>query len=89
MLKLKARGRGKHVSAMRGVAETLQEVMFAGAWPARLWDRVPSATRVREVRHALALGRAGRAPLKLAFASDLHIGPLTPPRLPEKQMMLG
>jgi predicted MPP superfamily phosphohydrolase len=46
-----------------------------------VWDRVPAATRVREVRHEVHAGRAGRAPLKVAFASDLHIGPLTPPRL--------
>jgi predicted MPP superfamily phosphohydrolase len=80
MLKLKASGRGRHFSAARGVVEALQELAYARAWPARLWDRVPAATRVRQVRHGLDLGR-GRAALKLAFVSDLHIGPLTPPRL--------
>jgi len=81
MLKLRATGRGKHFSVWRGLAETAQRVAYAGAWPARVWNRVPAATRVRRVEHELRAGRAGRAPLRLAFASDLHIGPLTPPRL--------
>ncbi|MDB4979708.1 MAG: Phosphoesterase [Myxococcales bacterium] len=61
--------------------ETVQEAVYARGWPGRVWDRVPAATRVREVRHELDAGRVGRAPLKLAFASDVHLGPLTPPRL--------
>jgi len=81
VLKLKASGRGRNFSAARGVVEALQELVYARDWPARIWDRVDAATRVREVRHALDLRRAGRAPLKLAFVSDLHVGPLTPPRL--------
>jgi predicted MPP superfamily phosphohydrolase len=80
-LKLRSTGRGRNFSAMRGVMETVQEIVYAGGWPARVLDFVPATTRVREVRHELGVGRAGRAPLKLAFASDLHIGPLTSPRL--------
>lgn len=83
MLKLKATGRGKYFSAMRGVMETVQEIAYAGGWPGKVWDRVPAVTRVREVRHELAIGRAGREALKLAFVSDLHIGPLTSSRLLE------
>jgi predicted MPP superfamily phosphohydrolase len=83
MLKLRATGRGRYFSAMRGVMEAVQGVVYARAWPGRVLDRMPSATRVRQVEHALDLGRAGRGPLKLAFASDLHIGPLTSPRLLE------
>jgi predicted MPP superfamily phosphohydrolase len=83
MLKLRATGRGRNFSAARGVMETVQELVYAGGWPGRVMDRVPAMTRVREVRHDLALGRAGRAPLKLAFVSDLHIGPLTSTRLLE------
>ncbi|HVZ71467.1 MAG TPA: metallophosphoesterase [Polyangia bacterium] len=42
---------------------------------------MPAATRVREVEHTIDVGRSGRSPLRVAFASDLHVGPLTPPRL--------
>jgi predicted MPP superfamily phosphohydrolase len=80
-LKLRATGRGRHFSAARGVMELVQEVVYAGGWPERVYDRLTAGAPVRQVRHALALGRAGRAPLKLAFVSDLHIGPLTSPRL--------
>jgi predicted MPP superfamily phosphohydrolase len=58
----------------------LQGILWARHWPARLLDRI-GRHRVGEARHALDLARAGRPPLKLAFASDLHIGPLTPPGL--------
>jgi predicted MPP superfamily phosphohydrolase len=63
------------------LVESFQSIVYAGGWPGRVWNFVPAATRVREVRHELRVGREGRAPLRLAFASDLHVGPLTPPRL--------
>ena len=82
-LKLKSTGRGKHFSVARGVMETVQELVYAGGWPGFVYDRVTSGAPVRQVRHDLGLGRAGRAPLKLGFVSDLHIGPLTSTRLLE------
>jgi hypothetical protein len=63
------------------VIESLQGIVYAGGWPARVLQRIPAATRVRAVRRQLSFGRDGRPPLRLAFASDLHIGPLTAPRL--------
>jgi predicted MPP superfamily phosphohydrolase len=81
VIKLKSGGRGGEFSVLRGLTETMFGVMYAKDWPARVWNRVPAATRVRRVERGLDLGRAGKAPLRLAFASDLHIGPLTPPRL--------
>jgi uncharacterized protein len=80
-MKLRSSGRGTQFSVVRGVLESLQSLVYAGAWPARLLEWVPAAHRVDALRHQLALGRRGRPPLKLAFASDLHIGPLTPVRL--------
>jgi predicted MPP superfamily phosphohydrolase len=80
MLKLRAIGRGRRYTLWRAVREGMQSIAFAGDWPARVLDHL-AAHRVCEERHALALGRVGRPALKLAFASDLHIGPLTPPRL--------
>jgi predicted MPP superfamily phosphohydrolase len=81
MLKLSSGGRGGRYSIARGIVEFAQSIVYAGHWPARLLDLAPPFHRVRTVRHALPVGRAGRPPLKVAFASDLHIGPLTPPRL--------
>ena len=82
MLKLKSAGRGSQYTLFRALRESLQDVMFAGGWPGRVLDRFPAAIRVNLIEHALAVsGGGGGAPLRLAFASDLHIGPLTPPRL--------
>jgi predicted MPP superfamily phosphohydrolase len=81
MLKLRATGRGGAYTIWRGLTESTLRLVYARDWPARVWDRVPAATRVRRVEHELLAGRGGRTPLRLAFASDLHIGPLTPPRL--------
>jgi predicted MPP superfamily phosphohydrolase len=57
--------------------------LYSGSWPAKLWARVPGSTRVTLLRHEVeAPGRdPGRPPLKIAFASDLHLGPTTPPAL--------
>lgn len=82
-IKWKSPGRGEQFSVARGLSETLQGVLFARHWPARLLDRVPAATRVRLIEHELNLSDDAQAepPLRLAFISDLHIGPLTPRRL--------
>jgi predicted MPP superfamily phosphohydrolase len=80
MLKLRSTGRGTNFSVLRGAVEWVQERVYAGGWPARVLDRFPAATRVDLIEHDVDVG-AGGTPLRLAFASDLHIGPLTPPRL--------
>ena len=51
-------------------------------WPARIAAWLPSAGRVEVEQHDVFLP-AWRAPraLRLAFASDFHAGPITPPRL--------
>ena len=58
--------------------------LYAGSWPAKLWSLVPGSTRVHLLRHDVPVpGRRerGRPPLRIAFASDLHLGPTTPPAL--------
>lgn len=82
MLKLKATGRGRHYTRFRALYESAEKLAYVGGWPARILDRVPAVHRVQTVRHELAL-RRGRQELKLAFVSDLHIGPLTSTRLLE------
>jgi predicted MPP superfamily phosphohydrolase len=84
LLKLRSNGRGRAFTPLRGLVESVQRVAYAYDWPARLLSRIPAASRVRVLRHELPLlgrRRAGRRPLRIAFASDLHIGPLTPPPL--------
>ena len=60
--------------------ERALSVLYTGGWAARLWALVPGATRVALIEHTLAMpGREmGRPPLRIAFASDLHLGPTTP-----------
>jgi uncharacterized protein len=64
----------------RRASEYLQYRLFQDAWPAKLGRLIwPPAFRVWQERLQLTkpLGTAPR--LRLAFASDFHAGPLTPP----------
>jgi len=67
-------------------------VAYGDGWAARAWGRFPGATHVRLAAHelrALPAGSTGaRRPLRLAFASDLHIGPTTPPTLLDRAFAL-
>ena len=85
MLKLRSSGRGRDFSVMRGLAETLQRALFFGGWPGRLHDlRGLDVTVERFDVDARRGASAGRPALRLAFVSDIHIGPLTSPRLIER-----
>jgi predicted MPP superfamily phosphohydrolase len=84
MLKLQSTGRGRRYTRLRGLVESAQSLAYAGGWPARLLGQVPAASRVRVLRHTFPLLPANgsrRRPLRLAFISDLHLGPLTPMKL--------
>ena len=85
MLKLRATGRGRRYSPLRGLLESAQSLAYAGSWPARLLSQVPARPRVQVLRHRLPLlpPVGGRPPLRLGFVSDLHLGPITPTRLVE------
>ncbi len=61
--------------------EALLGRAWGGGWPGRLWGALPGRCRVQPVRLDLAILPPGLPPLRLAFASDLHIGPTTPPAL--------
>ena len=54
--------------------------LYAGGWPATLWGLVPGANTVNLIERRIVIpGRArDRPPLRIAFASDLHLGPTTP-----------
>jgi len=83
MLSLRAQGRGRNYSPLRGLTESALRLLYMGGWPGALWGRLPGATDVVVLRDTLAIPGLER-PLRLAFASDLHIGPTTPPALLER-----
>jgi predicted MPP superfamily phosphohydrolase len=78
MVKLRASGRGRGYSAWRGLLESVLELLYRGDWPAHLWSTIPASRQVlvsrRSVTRSTSAGRACR----VAFASDLHVGPTTP-----------
>jgi predicted MPP superfamily phosphohydrolase len=77
-LKLRSRGRGGRYSPIRGLVESAQAVCYRGDWPARIWSRVPGADHVREIRKTITIPAGEGGPCRLAFLSDLHVGPTTP-----------
>jgi uncharacterized protein len=76
-------GRGGNFSRKRVVGEALARLVYRQGWAARVWERLPGRTEVDVIRHDLALlpPRPAARSLRIAFASDFHIGPLTAPRL--------
>ncbi len=76
-------GRARHLTARRRVAEICYDVAYFGAWPARLARVLGFQGAFGVAPHAfLIAGRRGAAaPLRVAFASDLHAGPATHPGL--------
>jgi predicted MPP superfamily phosphohydrolase len=74
MMRLAAEGRGTGYTWKRGVLESILRIAYARPWPAAAWGAWPAAPRVRVVRHRVTR----HAPrLRLAFVSDLHLGPTT------------
>lgn len=78
-MRLSSRGRGHGYSVARGLVEETLRRVYVHDWPARLWSHVPGACRVDTV-HATVKAPLDR-PVRIAFASDLHLGPTTPPAL--------
>jgi predicted MPP superfamily phosphohydrolase len=83
MLSLRAQGRGRNYSPWRGLVESTLRVLYVGGWPGALWGRLPGTCEVRLVRDVVAIPGL-RRPLRLGFASDLHLGPTTPDALLER-----
>ncbi len=75
---LHSRGRGTSYSRLRGVVEQTLRLAYVADWPARAWARVPGSCAV--TRRDVTIDVAGSgSDLRIAFASDLHLGPTTPP----------
>lgn len=75
---LESRGRGKRFTARRGAVESILRAAYAFDWPARAWALVPGACEVRVERRTLRVLPPRMPSLRIAFASDLHLGPTTP-----------
>jgi predicted MPP superfamily phosphohydrolase len=87
---MKETARGRHRKGKRqALVESVMSVLYRGDWPARLWGLVPRATYVELVRHTFAILPADSSPLRIAFISDLHIGPTTPDGLLDRAFELA
>jgi predicted MPP superfamily phosphohydrolase len=74
--------RGKHYTLRRQYADKAEGIIFRGGWAASLAYRLGFQGRLSVDRHSFDIPEARlTAPLRLAFASDLHAGPLTDPRI--------
>ncbi|MES1171915.1 MAG: metallophosphoesterase [Bacteroidota bacterium] len=91
MFYVKAVGRGAKYSLQRSIVEKVARFVYAGGWPGRAWGRLPGRATVDLIEHELAIlpRRPGVArTLRVAFASDLHLGPLTSPVLLDRAFAL-
>lgn len=86
-MKWASEGRGGGYSRARGAVESVLDVAYLGGWPARVWGLTARARDVREV-HAELTAPPGIAPLRVSFASDLHLGPTTSPHTLDRAFAL-
>ena len=84
MVRLVSGGRGGGYARWRGLMESVLRVAYRGDWPARLWGALPAVASLSTVRLKLPLPPGGGGPCRIAFVSDLHVGPTTPMALLEK-----
>jgi predicted MPP superfamily phosphohydrolase len=80
--------RGRHYGLPRAVMEHLLGIVYAGDWPARVWGSVSGSEDVRIVRHARDLPQGAGPSCRVAFVSDIHVGPTTPTALLERAFAL-
>jgi len=76
-------GRARHLTRPRRITEVLYDLAYRGAWPARLAHVFGLQGRLGVAVHTLPVSGTRRTapPIRIAFASDLHAGPATYPRL--------
>jgi predicted MPP superfamily phosphohydrolase len=80
----RGRGWGGGYGAWRGTVERALTTLYRGCWPAHLWDLPSRAVGLREVNHTRSLPPGPGSRCRLAFVSDLHIGPTTPVALVQR-----
>ena len=77
-------GRGRHYGWLRRWADTIQGPLYGSRWASGVAYSLGLQGRLHVDHRAFTFGEAlGRAPLRVAFVSDLHAGPLTDSRLLE------
>ncbi len=76
-------GRARHLTLRRRVTEVWYDVIYRGAWPARLARLLGFQGPLGISVYRLPVSRTHRAApaIRIAFASDLHAGPATYPGL--------
>lgn len=79
------RRRGRFYTGSRALIESTLDLLCGDGWPARLAHSLGAQRAVRVVHHDVSVASwpAGCPPLIVAFASDLHAGPTTHPKLVE------
>jgi predicted MPP superfamily phosphohydrolase len=80
-MRFSSAGRGRAYHPLRGLIESSLGAIYHGNWPARLWELWPRSCEVDCIRLRVPILDPGAAPLRVGFASDLHIGPTTPDKL--------
>ena len=73
------RGRGANYTRARHVVEWTLATAYRGDWPARMVHALGMQRPVRVRAHRVSPPRWSGAPMRIAFASDLHAGPTTHP----------
>lgn len=75
-------GRGRHYCRFRRWADAAQRPLYGSGWAAKVAYSLGLQGRLHVDHRTIDLGNgSGRSPLRVAFVSDLHAGPLTDPRL--------
>lgn len=72
-------GRGRHYHRWRQVGESIEHWVYRGGWAARIAKSLRLQGRLHIDRRDFRIHGKAFATLKVAFASDLHAGPLTHP----------
>lgn len=76
--------RRARIPTRRRLLESVLNVAYAGDWPARVWHRMAGTADISVARHRIARPHSTARPGRMAFISDLHIGPTTPVPLLER-----
>ena len=76
-------GRGRYYNWWRRAGETAEALFYANGWAARAAHALGLQGRLHIDRRdvTVPLSAPSAEPLRVAFASDFHAGPLTDPRL--------
>lgn len=74
-------GRGRYYNRWRRLGEAIEHRFYAGGWASRIARRLALQGRLHIDERRIALDAHPSPPLKLAFVSDLHAGPLTHPMI--------